>query len=274
MLRNVVFSHASRCELVSSSPAREKNESLQTDFGVRIASLRLASDSNPFSPQNCLDRQRFKPPRSQTWQCTDTDAETFSQLKTSTIDMTRSLFTSLHAIYCLQSYGAVTTTPTWSHGLGLAPTHEGIGPQWAKSRWSQEGFTVEPGSEPSRNGSGANFQWNDSGLGSKVRVTGQKPELLLQTKSQSYSWADPQNPNRIAQNRNPNRVWVFLQHPPPLKAFLNPPNLDGCFLCFLFPQGVCGLARICANILPEFARFPYTRKNDATSFLQLEASCL
>ena len=46
----------------------------------------------------------------------------------------------------------------------------------------------------------------------KVRVTRQKSEL--QTKSQSYSRADPQNPNRIAQKRPPNRVWVLLQKTP------------------------------------------------------------
>ena len=67
-------------------------------------------------------------------------------------------------------------------------------------RWIQEGFTVEP----PRNDSGANFQRNDSGFGPKVRVTGQKSEL--QTKSQSYSRGDPQNPNRIVQKRNPNGV--------------------------------------------------------------------
>ena len=36
---------------------------------------------------------------------------------------------------------------------------------------------------------GANFQWNDSDSDPKVRVTGQKSELL--TKSQSYNRADP-----------------------------------------------------------------------------------
>ena len=41
-------------------------------------------------------------------------------------------------------------------------------------------------------------------LGSKVRVTSQNSEL--QTKSQSCSLADPQNPNRTAQKRNPNGV--------------------------------------------------------------------
>ena len=86
--------------------------------------------------------------------------------------------------------------------------------------WIQEGFTVEP----PRNDSGANFHLNDSGLGPKVRVTDQKSEL--QTKSQSYSWADPQNPNRIAQKRDPNGVEALLQKTP-LKAFLNPPNIWG-----------------------------------------------
>ena len=61
------------------------------------------------------------------------------------------------------------------------------------------------------------MQGNDSGFGPKVRpkvgVTGhQKSEL---------QWADPQNPNRIAQKRNPNRVEVLLQKTP-LEAFLNP----------------------------------------------------
>ena len=46
----------------------------------------------------------------------------------------------------------------------------------------------------------------------KVRVTGQKSEL--QTKSQSYSRADPQNPNRIAQKRNLNRFRCFCRKPP------------------------------------------------------------
>ena len=56
-------------------------------------------------------------------------------------------------------------------------------------RWIQEGFTAEP----LRNDSGANFQWNDSDSGPKVRVTARKSEL--QTKSQSYSrqtLTDPQ----------------------------------------------------------------------------------
>ena len=66
--------------------------------------------------------------------------------------------------------------------------------------WIQEGFTAEP----PRNDSGADFQGNDSGFGPKVRVTGQKSEL--QAKSRGCSGADPQNPNRIAQKRNPNRV--------------------------------------------------------------------
>ena len=81
--------------------------------------------------------------------------------------------------------------------------------------WIQEGFTAEP----PRNDSGANFHLNDSGFGPKVRVTGQKSGL--QAKSQSYSRADPQNPNRIAQKRGPNGVQALLQKTP-LKAFLNP----------------------------------------------------
>ena len=66
--------------------------------------------------------------------------------------------------------------------------------------WIQEGFTAEP----PRNDSGVKFHLNDSGFGSKVRVTGQKSGL--QAKSQSYNRADPQNPNRIAQKRDPNGV--------------------------------------------------------------------
>ena len=48
--------------------------------------------------------------------------------------------------------------------------------------------------------------------------------------SKSYSQADPQNPNRIAQKRALNGVEVPLQKNP-LKAFLNPPNASN----------VCGL---------------------------------
>ena len=60
--------------------------------------------------------------------------------------------------------------------------------------WIQEGFTAEP----PRNDSGANFH------GPKVRVTGQKSGL--RAKSQSYNQADPQNPNRTAQKRDPNGI--------------------------------------------------------------------
>ena len=67
-------------------------------------------------------------------------------------------------------------------------------------RWIQASFTVErPG-----NDSGATFRHIDSRLGPKVRATAQKSEL--QTKSQSYSWPDPPNPNRVTQKRNPNGV--------------------------------------------------------------------
>ena len=66
--------------------------------------------------------------------------------------------------------------------------------------WIQEGFTAEP----PRNDSGANFQWNDSDSGPKVRITGRKPEL--RTKSRRYSRANPQNPNRIAQKRAPQEL--------------------------------------------------------------------
>ena len=75
--------------------------------------------------------------------------------------------------------------------------------------WIQEGFTAEP----PRHDSGADFQANDSGFGPKVGVTARKSEL--QAKSRSYSGADPQSPNRLAQKRNPNRVWVLLQKTPP-----------------------------------------------------------
>ena len=59
-----------------------------------------------------------------------------------------------------------------------------------------------------------------------IRVSARKSELQprksdLQAKSRSYNGADPQNPNRISQEGNPNRVWVLLQKTP-LKAFLNP----------------------------------------------------
>ena len=73
----------------------------------------------------------------------------------------------------------------------------------------------------SRDDSGATFQWDDSDSDPKVRVTGQKSEL--QTKSQSYNRADPQIPNRIAQKRAPNGVYVLLQKTP-LKTLLNPPK--------------------------------------------------
>ena len=53
---------------------------------------------------------------------------------------------------------------------------------------------------------GGEFLVNDSGLGPRVRVTGQNSDSKLQTKSRGYSRADPQNPNRIAQKRNPNLV--------------------------------------------------------------------
>ena len=69
---------------------------------------------------------------------------------------------------------------------------------------------------------GGEFSVKDSDSGPKVRVTGRKSEL--RTKSRRYSRADPQNPNRIAQNRAPNWVEVLLQKTL-LKAFLNPPNL-------------------------------------------------
>ena len=83
--------------------------------------------------------------------------------------------------------------------------------------WIQEGFTAEP----PRNDSGADFQGNDSGFGPKVGVTAPKVGVTeLQAKSRSYSGADPQNPNRIAQKGNPNRVWALLLKT--LKAFLNP----------------------------------------------------
>ena len=47
------------------------------------------------------------------------------------------------------------------------------------------------------------------------RISAQKSEL--QAKSRSYSRGDPQNPNRIAQKRNPNGFEVLLQKTP-LKA--------------------------------------------------------
>ena len=69
--------------------------------------------------------------------------------------------------------------------------------------------------------SGANFQRNDSDSGRKVGVTSRKSELL--SKSESYSWAHPQNQNRIAQKKGPEwGLGAFTETP--LKAFLNPPN--------------------------------------------------
>ena len=57
--------------------------------------------------------------------------------------------------------------------------------------WIQEGFTAEP----PRNDSGANFKWNDSDSGPKVRVTGRKSEL--QTKSRRYSpKSEPNRPEK------------------------------------------------------------------------------
>ena len=59
-------------------------------------------------------------------------------------------------------------------------------------RWILEGFTAEP----LRNDSGPNFQWNDSGLGSDVRVTGQKSELQTK-KSELQPGRPPESePNR------------------------------------------------------------------------------
>ena len=67
--------------------------------------------------------------------------------------------------------------------------------------WIQEGFAAEP----PRHDSGANFHLNDSGFGPKsqsyrpkVGVTGQKSEL--------QPGRTPQNPNQIAQKRDPNGV--------------------------------------------------------------------
>ena len=59
-------------------------------------------------------------------------------------------------------------------------------------------------------------------------VLTQKSEL--QTKSRRCSRAEPRNPNRIAQKKNPNGVWELLQKTP-LKAFPNPLNL--CAFSFL-----------------------------------------
>ena len=55
----------------------------------------------------------------------------------------------------------------------------------------KKGFTAEP----LRNDSGANFQWNDSDSGLKVRDTGRKSEL--QTKSRRYSpESEPNRPEK------------------------------------------------------------------------------
>ena len=111
--------------------------------------------------------------------------------------------------------------------------------------WIQEGFTAEP----PRNDSGANFHLNDSDFGPKVRVTDEKSEL--QAKSQSYSRADPQNPNRIAQKRDPNGVQVLLQKTP-LKAFLNPDKL-GVVLPHLLGDIFRAISSQSSSILVDFS---------------------
>ena len=56
-----------------------------------------------------------------------------------------------------------------------------------------------------------------------------RPKVGVTAKSRRYSRADPQNPNRIGQKRNPNRVQVLLQKTP-LKALLNPPKTYASYL--------------------------------------------
>ena len=94
----------------------------------------------------------------------------------------------------------------------LPPTQSRRNPakfMYVYGRWTQKPFAAEP----LRNDSGTTFRENDSGFGRKVRVAAEKSEL--QAESQRYSRADPQNPNRIAQKRWLNRVWVLLQKPSP-----------------------------------------------------------
>ena len=76
-------------------------------------------------------------------------------------------------------------------------------------RWIQEGLLQNP-REMIRQG-------NDAGFGPKVRVTSQKSEL--QTKSESYSRGEPQNPNRIAQKRTWMAFRGFYRKPPLKPSF-------------------------------------------------------
>ena len=71
-----------------------------------------------------------------------------------------------------------------------------------------------------RSDSGANFQWNDSGFGPKVRVTGHQ-KSKLQTKSQSYSRGRPPESKPNRPEKEPEWGLALLQKTP-LKAFLNP----------------------------------------------------
>ena len=77
---------------------------------------------------------------------------------------------------------------------------------------------------------GADIQRNDSDFLPKIRVTARKSEI--QAKNRRHGRVAPPNPNRIAQRRCPNGVWIFLQkrawkplwiqlndYPPPINVF-------------------------------------------------------
>ena len=59
---------------------------------------------------------------------------------------------------------------------------------------------------------GAIFLLNGSGLGPKVRVTDRK--LEMQTKSQDYNRADPQNLNRLPRKGTRMGLGVSREDPP------------------------------------------------------------
>ena len=58
-----------------------------------------------------------------------------------------------------------------------------------------------------------------------IRIQARKSELQAESRSYRPKVGDTaQNPNQIAQKKAPNGVRCFYRKPP-LKAFLNPPNL-------------------------------------------------
>ena len=92
-------------------------------------------------------------------------------------------------------------------------------------------------------------QWrNDAGLRPTVKVTSPKSEL--HTKNQSYSRADPQNSNQIAQKRYLNRGFRCFYRKPTLKAFLNPPKTDFP-LCWALQIPGCQWAQALASPKPH-----------------------